>query len=175
MKLILTNADGFQAASDSGVSLVVVSFSHREVVTGQVGDALDRLLHLTDDPVQSERYAGAVYFQFEGFDADTREIFEIPEIVRFFRALTAEWAPWYHFLVRDPEVQQFRLLFALLCDVDVIRAGSNIATCFRDPVQVAQVEQNLERAVLALHAHHGWPEQRALQTIREAQRLAFGA
>lgn len=55
MQLILTDADGFRAASESSISLVVVSFSHREVVSGQVGDACDRLLHLTDDPVQTAR------------------------------------------------------------------------------------------------------------------------
>lgn len=174
MKFILTNADGFQSAAAAGVSLVVVSFSEREVATGQIGDALDRLLHLTDDPFQSERFAGAVLVQFEGYAGDTREVFEIPEVVRFFRALTAEWAAWYHFLLREPGLQQFPMLFALLCDVEVLRVGSGIATRFRDPAQVAAVEHRLERATHALYAHHGWPEERARRTIREAQRLAFG-
>lgn len=173
MNLIITDADGFDSAAQ-GVSLVVVSFSRREVTECRVGDAVDRLLNLTDSIEQSERFAHAVAIQFEDFDHDPRELFEIPEVVRFFRTLTEQWSAWYHFLLDQPEVHQFTLLFALLCDVDVVRGQGQIATRFRSQEQVSAAEQQLERGAMALYQHHGWSPQRLAATVRTARRLAFG-
>jgi len=173
MNLIFTDADGFERAAQ-GASLLVVSFSLREVTDCRIGDALDRLLNLTDSIEQSERFAHAMLIQFECFDLDSRELFEIPEVVRFFRTLTEQWSAWYHFLTDNAEVHQFRLLFALLCDVEVARAGGQIRTRFRSQEQVSSVEQQLVNGLMALYQHHAWPPQRLSETILTARHLAFG-
>jgi hypothetical protein len=173
MELIITDADGFDAVA-KGSQVAVISFSRREVTTGQIGDALTRLMNLTDSREQSERFAHGLAIHFEGWDADARELFETPEVIAYFRALTAQWSAWYHFLLTDPDVQQFPLLFALLCDVDVHRARGQIGTQFRSQQQVARVERQLEQGTIALYQHHGWSLERCRAAIATAQLRAFG-
>jgi len=174
MDLIITNADGFHDVARDH-TLAILSFSRNEVSRGRIRDGIDRLLNLTDSKEQSERFTDRLAFAFDGYQDDTRELFQIPEVVHYFRALTREWAGWFHFLVKDPEVQQFPLLFALLCDVEVTRIKEGqIATRFVSQSQVSEVETRLSQATAALYQHHGWPRERLMSTLRIAEQRAFG-
>ncbi len=82
------------------VDLAVCAFSRREVESGLVGDAVDRLMQLSDDDVIARHLEARLVLVFDGYDDDPRELYEIPEAVRFFRAVTEAWPLWFHFLER---------------------------------------------------------------------------
>ena len=123
--------------------IAIVMFSEKEVKAGLTGDALARLMNLTDDKTMFERYADGVYFVFDGYDADPRELFEVPEVRRFMRALAEQWGGWFHFMVKETHLQQFSLLMTLLCDVEVIRSQGAIQTAIKDEAQFQQVLERL--------------------------------
>jgi hypothetical protein len=158
--LVLTDANGFAALPAPPGSLVVLQLSRREIEAGLVGDAVDRLLVLTDSDQRARDLAQSLVLEFQGFDADPREVYEIPEIRRFVRALNGQWKDWLHFLVDDATHQQYLLLMALLCDVDVIRNGAAISTAYRDLAQVAHVANGLVNALHHLHKRLGVPASR---------------
>ncbi len=79
----------------------VCMFSREDVERGLIGQAVDRLMQMSDDDDLSRRMEGAVFLVFEGFDAEPRELYHIESCVRFFRAVTQEWPYWFHFLERE--------------------------------------------------------------------------
>ena len=147
--VMLTNGRGFDAHAPES-DFVVVSLSRREVESGNISDALDRLLNLSDNPNHVQKFQGALSFMFEGWDADPRELQQIPEVVRFFRKLNAHWPYWFHFAETDgPTIGQ---LFVLLCDVELVGVESGAVGCmFSDPKQIGPVMQSLFGAMNSLH------------------------
>ena len=89
-RIILTDGSSLENYVDEA-DVLVISFSRREVEACRVGDAVDRLMHLSDDPSRVKRFEGAVLFQFEGYDNDRREVTQIPECRAYFKALCGSW------------------------------------------------------------------------------------
>ena len=129
------DGDTFDAAA---CDLVVISFSRREVTTGQVGDGLDRLLSLSDYLLNVQRFRDSLTFVFEGYERDAHELHQVPEAVRFLRALTSRWPCWTHFAEKLGDTVS--LVMTLLCDVDVVTTGAGITSySLRDPAQLRAV------------------------------------
>lgn len=173
--IILTDADGMAALDGQPTpDLVILQLTRREIDRGTIGDVMDRLLTLSDTRERTLAYAGKLVLEFEGYDADRRELFEIPEVVRFIRALTAQWSSWLHFLLAHPETHQFGLLYALLCDVKVHRQNGRIGTEFVSTAQVMATMDHLSRGVVALYALHGLAPETCAAVIDHSYTLAFG-
>jgi hypothetical protein len=173
--IILTDADGM-AALDGQPSpdLVILKLTRREIDRGTVGDVVDRLLTLSDTRERTLDYAGKLVLEFEGYDSDRRELFEIPEVCRFMRAITDQWSSWLHFLSAHSETHQFGLLYALLCDVKVHRQHGRIGTEFVSTAQVVATMGHISRGVAALYTLHGLSPGQCASTIDRAHALAFG-
>lgn len=110
----LANGDGFDAVSDQ-FDMVVIEVGRNEVERGAIGDVIDRLLKLSDTRENTLRFASSVLFVFDGYNKDSRELVDIPEVVRFFRQVHSAWPYWLHFLVKEPS--QFQFLFSMLLDL----------------------------------------------------------
>jgi len=67
------DGDSFDAAAAAG-DLVVISFSQRKVMAGQVGDGLDRGLSLSDNPLNVQRFRDSLTFVFEGYERDAAQL-----------------------------------------------------------------------------------------------------
>lgn len=84
-----------------GAGAAVCLFTRDDVAQGLIGQTVDRLMQMSDDDDLARRLEGSVFLLFEGFDSDPRELYQIDDVVRFFRAVTQEWPYWFHFLERE--------------------------------------------------------------------------
>lgn len=130
--IIRTDADGL--ADNTGSALLVLDLSRREIESGNVASALERLMVMADTRESALRYRESLLFQVSGYETDRRELPEIPEVRTFFDALSREWPHWLWFLHRG--VGAIPLLLALLCRVKVRRAIGSYSTEFIDPEEL---------------------------------------
>lgn len=79
----------------------VCLFTRDDVERGLIGQAVDRLMQMSDDDDLARRMEGSVFLMFEGYDSEPYELYQIDSCVRFFRAVTQEWPYWFHFLERE--------------------------------------------------------------------------
>lgn len=171
-KLLTLDADGL--AENSEPAFVVLNISRREIESGNIAGALDRLLVLVDSARNVRLYRESLAFQVGGYDDDPREITEIPEVRAFFRRLSAQWPHWLWFLHR--EIGAVGLLLALLCDVRVLRDVDRrpCGTEFRDQLQLARAVADLLDRGNALFAAYDITETEASESVRTAASELLG-
>ena len=75
------------APDGDGVCLV---FSREETERLRIGRSVDDLIVLTDDPRLRRQLVHGLYFVFDGWDNDPREVMLIPECRQYLRQLHAE-------------------------------------------------------------------------------------
>lgn len=123
---IYTDADGFDAAVGAG-DLVVVSITRDEVTNGSVGTVVERLMLLSDTKENAVRFCGRLSFSFGGWESDPRELYQIPEVVSYFREITRQWPFWLHFLEKHGD--SIGLTVMLLNDVKPVftKGGRRVA------------------------------------------------
>lgn len=150
-KILITDADGL--ATNDDPAIVVLAITRQDVESRSLASALERLHVLTDNRENVIRYRESVLFQVDGYDADPRELTEIPEVRDYFRTLTAEWPHWIWFLHRN--VGAVALLFALLCEITVLRGPDNQrATAFKDTDEIRDTMLDLlARGLPLFHAY----------------------
>lgn len=111
IRVIELDPAGLAANTDPGLLALVIT--RQEIESGSLGSVIERLHILTDSAENVERYGSSMIFIVTGYDHDPRELPQIPEVVAYFRALTASWPHWLWFLA--PGVGAITLLFAMLC------------------------------------------------------------
>jgi hypothetical protein len=154
-----TLTDGSRIDKDlADGDFLVMTFTRREVESGLIGDALDRMMSISDQPDFVRQFADRMTFIFEGYDLDAREIYQIPECVAFFRELSAQWPFFFHFLEKTKLT--FGLLFQLLCDVEVVAVGDGLTgSRFVDMDQVSAMASHLVEGLNVLYRVHGIDEE----------------
>ena len=152
----ITNAEGFDRAAQ-GADLAVV-IARADIETCQVGGTVARLMLFSDNAVQGHRFAGRMVVQVEGYDDDPRPLLLIPECVRFFRAVNAQWSHWLHFLLPQPD--QIKLILLMLVDVDLQEEDRRLPPGYRlrHPAQLGRVLQRLFMSMNVLHETFDVPE-----------------
>jgi len=164
MRVMLTDADGL--ANNSEPALIVLDITRREIESGNIASALERLHVLTDSAESVRRYRESLVFQIGGYDSDPRELPDIPEVRAFFRRLAAEWPHWLWFLHRG--VGAIGLLLALLCDVRVVRGAGSYGTEFLNQAQLAAAVADLLDRGNALFATYGITAEEAAESADSA-------
>lgn len=86
---------------------------------------------------------------FDGWDEDPRELYEIPEVRTYFRALAGQWNYWFHFVSKESET--LTMLLALLLDIDVHREQGRVGYIPRSAHQLASVVHHLFEGMNTLH------------------------
>lgn len=90
----------------------------------------------------------------------------IPQCVRFFRAVDAQWNHWLHFLLPLPD--QLKLILLMLADVQLqAQQGGQTGFVLRDPAQLGRVLGRLFAAMNTLHETYDVP-QRLNEAMTEA-------
>lgn len=149
MDITITDADGFGRHSPRA-DLAIVVITRADIESLRVGSTVERLLLFSDDAMQVMRFAGRMVVQVEGYDDDPRPLLLIPECVRFFRAVDAQWNYWLHFLLPLPD--QLNLILLMLVDVlPLSRKRGEISYQLRDPEQLGHVLRRLFEAMNTLH------------------------
>jgi hypothetical protein len=150
--------------------LAICSFSRLEVEAARVGGAVDRLMELSDDDAVARHLEGRLALVFDGYDDDPRELYEIPEVVQFFRAVTAAWPMWFHFLERRGP--SLGVAVRLLVDARVAERGSDCrADVDRDVLQAALMR--MFEGMNALHARLRLPSTHTCRSTDLIVRAVF--
>ena len=139
-KILFTNADGFADNSDD--ALIVLSISKSEIESCSLANAITRLHVATDNAHNVRRYQNCLFLHVDGYDDDQRELFEVPEVRRYFKELVLVWPHWLWFMHRGGG--GIRLLLSILCEIKVVRYPSGqIATQFVNDREVDAVLSDL--------------------------------
>jgi hypothetical protein len=155
MDVRLVDADGFDRHAGEA-EFAILQFSREEVAAQRIGSAVERLMLFSDDAKHVRHFAGRMAFAFAGYDEDSRPVVQIPECVRYFRAVDRQWNYWLHFLRPDPEVLNLAML--LLLDVEAVAAGAGrIGYALREPKQLPRLLERWFRAMNVLHDAFGVP------------------
>jgi hypothetical protein len=167
MHITFTDGTSFDAKAHLG-DFIILQFSRAEVERGLIGDALDRLRLISDDREKFCRFENSVVFIFEGYDQDPREVQEIPEVVKFFRTLTAQWPYWLHFIQRDIQEQDnLSLVLRLLNDCEIVSVSADrCGTRYKDMNKVAESIDRLFEGMVTLYEFHDYEESKGDDVIR---------
>lgn len=69
--------------------------------TAKLGRALSSLLSLSDSKESVEKFNGSIAITFTDYTSDSRELYEIPQVVNYMAELTKQWPFWLHFVIRE--------------------------------------------------------------------------
>lgn len=133
---------------------IVMDFSRANVEACRIGDAVDRLMSLSDSGENTRKFQRSMAFSFSGYDHDPREIYQIPAIRTFVAALNKEWRYWMHFLSLDTDCAL--LLYLLLLPPTVLGTTSGRTSVTVDPEQMHGLTDQLIASAMLLHQQHGY-------------------
>lgn len=108
-----------EVAAHVGELHVVVS--RQEVELGSLRSVVASLKPLLSDPEKARTWRNRVDLSFSGFEADSRELFVIPQVREFMAGLDREFPLWFWFLRKDSE--SLKLVAACLCRTQAVRPG----------------------------------------------------
>ena len=92
---------------------VALEFGRQEVERGDISEASIVIKDLYSSKEKSLKYQGKLNLKFDGYNEDSREIYEIPEIVQWLQKLDRLQIPWF-WLVNTSSGSQ-NLLILLSC------------------------------------------------------------
>jgi hypothetical protein len=130
---------------------LTVMISRGSVEACDIKRVLARLAPLADSRKAALYWQGTLGFYFEGWEQDPRELYEIPEVRAYFRALTDAWPYWWHYIEKDG--QTFSLVLGLLCRGHIEITGDvSIGWRFADRNEIQCTIQALHEGVSRLYA-----------------------
>lgn len=127
-------------------------FSRREVEACDALPAVDRLNALFGSREAIWRYRGQVSLAVDGYNDDTRELVDIPEVRALLREFDARW-PYWAFFVNQVD-DSIALLAACLCAERYLGRGQIEV----DPEKLRTFLLRGFGAMNALFNDHGFPE-----------------
>ena len=154
--------------------LLVIEFARRHLDIGNTREMLEALAPLAESRENAERFEGRVTFFFSGWDEDSRETAEIPEIRSWFSDLTADFPYWLHFIEKEGDT--FFHVLRLLCKGHVERIeGGMVGWRFDDMGQLSATVETLFGYMNLLHDQLGLSKEMNRRISQEVAQLIEGA
>ena len=102
-KLIISDSRQMHALlkENAESTFLILSFGRESVENFLIGDAVDRLMCLSDTAENTLNFCSKIAIYFSGYESDPREVWHIPECKRFVRKLNQEWPYFFHFLEKQ--------------------------------------------------------------------------
>jgi hypothetical protein len=100
---------------------LTIVVSREEVELGDASSTLATLRQLIATRNTALRFQGSVDLAFHGYDADPRELYEIPEVCRFCMRLDEGFPFWFFFLSTQRDV--LKILTFCLCQTTKMGPG----------------------------------------------------
>ena len=101
-----------------GADWLGVVVDRGDVEKNDITETLQSLWSVFRDRETLRRFQGRVEIGFHGYDADPRELFEIPEIRRFCRKLDQSFPYWFYVLPSDSSISvSLSVMACCLCSV----------------------------------------------------------
>lgn len=106
-------SDAMKAALDSRFGLVNYWIDRQDVEDKNISNTLAFLNDLISSREVCMGMKERVEFSLHGYDDDAREIYEIPEVIEFLKALDKAWPYWM--LFQHPEFRWLQVMAVCLC------------------------------------------------------------
>jgi hypothetical protein len=151
-KIQLLNSSEFDGNLKDG-SLLVLVVSKPEVLKCEVGDLVDRLMKISDNPENIKKAAGKLVLVFEGWDKDRRELCEIPEVVTYFKVVNHYWPYWFHFC--ETLGNTIGLVCYLLCPMERRKVNGKSVVATKTPEDLKNVIGKLFDSMNSFYAANG--------------------
>lgn len=137
--------------------IVRIRMDRSNIEAGYTANVLTTLMSLSDSGERIRRLKGGVLIEVLGYDNDLRELYEVPEVCRFFQALTAQWPYWLWFIYREGSVSQLPLVLQLMCNSVAQDSDGGITRSGTPHWKVLQAMSQLARGLDALCVSEGIP------------------
>lgn len=146
---------------------VVFVISRQQVEAFDLDESLNFLQSLvpTARPQHARVYKGRLSLVIAGYETDPRELFEIPAVCRFLRALDEQWPFWLYFFNQvDDSIKLIALCLA--SSIEVVPGAAHI-----DPDGLRRFLERGFTAVNYLFESYGFPESEIEALSMEVSRL----
>lgn len=146
---------------------VVFVISRQQVEALDLDESLDFLHSLvpTAHPDHAWAYKGRLSLVVAGYDTDPRELFEIPEVCQYLRALDEQWPFWLFFFNQvDDSIKLIALCLA--SSIEIVPGAAHI-----DPDGLRAFMERAFTAVNYLFESYGFPESENEALSMEVSRL----
>lgn len=114
----------FTTPRSTATKLVQLEILREEVQTGSIERVLLLLNHLSSTRELAWANRCTLAIQVSGYNDDPRDLWEIPEVCAFFRALHAKWRYWFFFTTT--EVNTLQVLENCIVGVTQISPGHQV-------------------------------------------------
>ena len=146
----------------ANADLLALLVTRAEIESGHIGKALASLIALTDEPEKITHYRRRLVLFVHGYDADPRELHQIPDVVRWFHAIAREWSAWIHYLAWNLDPTQLAIVIRLL----LANEAFSEAAVLRTLAVLAEAHANFGRS-------HGLSEAQVRADILEATEALY--
>ncbi len=146
---------------------VVFLISRQQVEAFDLDSSLNALQSLvpTARPHHARAFKGRLSLVISGYEKDPRELFEIPEVCRYLRALDEQWPFWLYFFNQvDDSIKLIALCLA--SSIEVMPGAAHI-----DPDGLRRFLERGFTAVNYLFESYGFPESENAVLSMEVSRL----
>jgi hypothetical protein len=131
----------FRPAVSEPIFLV---FSREQIMEMDLHEPLTVLRQLAGNPEKAIAACGRLSVVIDGYNADPRELFEIPEVRRYIQQMDAMWPYWFFFLSQADD--SIKVIESCLCDsIEVIPGVTS--------VDIEQLNHCLTRHFSALNSY----------------------
>jgi hypothetical protein len=131
---------------------VVLLISRREIESEDPAEAVDRLHALFNTREAIWQYRGQMTLAVDGYNDDSRELVDVPEVCRFLTKLDQQWPYWAFFFNQVDD--SIKLLASCLCASEHVGQGM----VAMDPNALRQFLLRGFAAMNSLFDEHGFPE-----------------
>lgn len=129
----------FRPAIQEPVYLVL---SRQQAESWETHEPIEFLQHLVSSTDAALELMGRVTLVVDGYNDDPRELFEVPEVRRYFKTLDEKWPYWFFFLSQAED--SIQMLESCLCDtVEVVPGVASL--------DLEQMEHYLSRHFSAMN------------------------
>jgi hypothetical protein len=106
---------------------IYLVFSRDQIESDDISEPLQALRQLAGNPEKAVAASGRISIVIDGYDADPRELFEIPEVRRYIKALDEMWPYWFFFLSQADD--SIKVVESCLCDsIEVVPGVTSVDT-----------------------------------------------
>lgn len=130
---------------------LVLSIGRKSIETGQVEGTTNFFSRLCRNDAAAMRNAGKVNLHIQGYDDDPRELWEVPEVVQWFKAVEPLVRYWFFFLRSNDQPNGLKLLAACVCDATREVVCTSVA-----PEKRLRVSMNSELLSSFMHRNFVW-------------------
>ena len=153
--------------------IVFTTFFKNQIEAGDIGIFLEFVESLGIlEPEQADaddvrKLQSKINFLIDGYNDDSRELYQIPEVRHFIQQIQAQWPYGLYFF--GNEAGTLRLLIMGHVELKLEREGqSGIVSIQVPPDEVGKFMQSAVPAIIKLTARIGWTPDRAVQHLQES-------